>query len=157
MIHTIHIKPDALGEGRWDNARAIPETTAKWAVIAPPFWLFWHGLFFELAIYAIITVALLALLVTPYALAALAVASLPTLYLFLEGNQLRRNALTRRGYEFSGVADGQDEEMALARYFDEEVAPVKVETAPPEAVQPLRKTVARDDDLSFGLIVGPGV
>lgn len=155
MIHTIHIKPEALGEERWVAARAVPETKAKWALIVPPLWLARHRLVFELAIYALIGIAVLVSLFTPFALAALVLASFPSIYLYLEGNQLRRSALERRGYRMVDLVDAPDEEMALTKYFDTEEA--RMDPLPVPPVEPRRGAPpVRDSDLYFGLFGGTG-
>lgn len=156
MIHTIHIKPETLGEARWVTAKAVPESRAKWALIVPPFWLAKHRLVFELAIYVMIGAAVVVALFTPFMLAALALAGFPSIYLYLEGNQLRRNSLGRRGYRMVDLVEAPDEEMALAKFFDGEESPVDL--APLPTVE--RRRVAPpvgDDDLSFGLFGGTGV
>ena len=154
MIYTVHIKPETTGEDRWTTAKAVPESKAKWALIFPPLWLAKHRLVFELAIYAMIGIAVLALLFTPYAPAAIALAGFPSLYLYLEGNLLRRNALERRGYQMVDLVDAPDEEMALARHFYGEDGKVVS-----EVTFERRHSAApvRDDDLSFGLFGGTGV
>jgi len=156
MIHTIHIKPEAVGEERWVTARAIPEARAKWALIVPPLWLAKHRLVFELAIYVMIGIAVLAALYTSFALAALALAGFPSIYLYLEGNQLRRSALERRGYRMVDLVEAPDEEMALAKHFDGAEALAENTLAPPVERRRVA-TPVRDDDLSFGLFGGTGV
>jgi len=113
MIHTIHIPPSA---DVWE-AVAIPETKAPWALIAPPFWLAFHKLWWALVVYLFVAVTGFVLLTTPAAPAAFLLGGLPGLYLLLEGHQLRRNALERDGWTFAGVAEGHDPEEALARHF----------------------------------------
>ena len=152
MIFTIHVKPEALGDARSVTAVAIPETKAKWALLFPPIWLIWHKLYFEVALYSMIGVTVLILLFTPYAMAAIAVAGLPALSLYLEGNQIRRNALDRTGYKMVNVIDAPDEEMALAKHFDGE--PVASQPVMPTSPQP--KSIRRDEDLSFGLFGDTG-
>ena len=155
MIHTIHVRPEAFGEQRWAATKAVPETNAKWALIVPPLWLARHRLVFELAVYAMIGIAVLILLFTPFALAALAVAGFPSLYLYLEGNQLRRNALKRRGYRMVDLVEAPDEEMALAKFFDGEEAQLNALTLPSAERRRVIPPV-RDEDLSFGLFGGSG-
>ncbi len=156
MIHTIHIKPEAVGEERWVTARAVPEARAKWALIVPPLWLAKHRLVFELAIYVMISIAVVVGFYTSFALAALALAGLPSIYLYLEGNQLRRNALQRRGYRMVDLVEAPDEEMALAKHFDREET--QTDNVPLPFVERRRlATPVRDDDLSFGLFGGTGV
>lgn len=118
MIHTIHIPPaENGGTGDIWEAVAIPETKAPWALIAPPFWLAYHRLWWPLVVYLLVAVTGFALLTTPAAPAAFLLGGLPGLYLLLEGHQLRRNKLERDGWTFAGVAEGHDAEEALGRHF----------------------------------------
>ncbi|MEM9733329.1 MAG: DUF2628 domain-containing protein [Pseudomonadota bacterium] len=150
MIYTIHapagIDPKAIAaraEGApnaeqalagLDGLRAIPETQARWSVLAPPVWLVWHGLYGVLALYVIFVLAVGALLATSFAAAALVLGGVPPIVLLLEGHHLRRRQLDRKGYTFVGVADGQDETHAvtsyLAKLIEETVPEVPVTTPP---------------------------
>ena len=117
MIHTIHIPPATdAGAGDIGEAVAIPEGKAPWALIAPPFWLAWHRLWWALTVYLLVTAIGLSLLATPLAPAALLLGGLPGIFLLLEGHQLRRNKLERLGWQFVGVAEGHDENEAIARH-----------------------------------------
>ncbi|MDD9908244.1 MAG: DUF2628 domain-containing protein [Ahrensia sp.] len=149
------MRPELKGEAREQNAVAIPEATAKWALIFPPFWLIKHGLMLELLGYGLITLVVLIVLFTPLAPTALFLGGLPALYLFLEGHQLRRDALERRGYLMVDVVDALDEEVALMKHFDahdasQEDRSIKIST-------PLRRapSLRGNDDLSFGLMGDP--
>lgn len=125
----------------------------KWALVAAPVWLAWHRLWFALAIYLLIGVLVLALLFTPYWPAALLLAGFPALYLFLEGNQLRRQALERSGASILAIIDAPNAEVALARFADE-FAP---QTTPPVPVStPSSAARPESDRPVFGLFAENG-
>lgn len=119
MIYTVFENPNALPHEKLalDNVQAIPESVSVWAIIAPPFWLLRHRLWMPLALYVIVALFLLGLLNTPFWLVTALLSGLPGLYLWLEGNQLRRSDLQRRGYELTKIVDAPDEDMALAKFY----------------------------------------
>jgi hypothetical protein len=53
------------------------------------------------------------------------------LYLLLEGNELRRWTLTRRGYALAGVVEGRSREEAEIRYFADTEPLVAAQAAAP--------------------------
>lgn len=157
MIFTLHMKPsdkEALDETRFDDLVAVPEGLAKWAILFAPFWLIFHGLWFALAVYALVTVFILALFSTALASIPLLLSGLPGLYLFLEGNQLRRSKLERDGYETVGVVDAEDEEAAIEKFLHK-WQPVAV---PPKPVPqtPFSSMKPAAPQPSFGLFAGNG-
>lgn len=142
---------------RFDNVLAVPDGMAKWALILPPFWLAWHRLWGALTIYAAITLVLLSLLGTGYFTITLLLGGLPGLYLLLEGNNLRRDALGRSGWKTIDVLEAANESEAitrfLARWTDAEApTPDRTQPSPPSVTRP--QTVAPtgpNDRLAFGL------
>ncbi len=155
MIYTLHIKPSSTvpgdQDGRYDALVAIPEALAKWAILAPPIWLARHRLWWELAVYCVLTGIIFSALATAYAPAALFLGGIPGIYLMLEGNQLRRAQLERNGYELVDVVEASSEDVAVARYLN---------AVPEEAGHGLADTVTMPrlstrknapDDLAFGL------
>lgn len=144
MIHTIHIKGDArplagddTGDSRFDGLVAIPDGVAKWALFFPPVWLAFHALWLPLLAWAILCVATLAGMTTQYWPVPLLLGGLPGLYLFLEGNQLRRNRLEWQGYETIGIVDARNPEFALQRFLAEGNLPQ------PKTKPPVRSDFAR--------------
>ncbi|MEL7230041.1 MAG: DUF2628 domain-containing protein [Pseudomonadota bacterium] len=157
MIYTIHapagVDPKAIAaraenapgaEGALaglDGLRAIPEMPARWSILAPPVWLVWHGLYVWLAVYVVFVLAVGALLASSFYAAALVLGSLPPFLLLLEGHQLRRRQLDRKGYTFVGVADGQSETHAITSYLarlNEEVVEETPVVTPPVVRRPTR-------------------
>lgn len=155
MIYTVHMASDArpapgdeTGESMFDSLTAIPEAKATWALLVPPLWLAYHRLWWELAIYGLATVLILGLLATPYAIVALLLSGFPGLYLLLEGHQLRRNHLSRLGYNHVATVDASSPNTALARFLSQWRAPRQVART---SLTPLSGKGAQGDDLAFGL------
>ena len=131
MIYTLHMREaarplpgDDVGETRFDGLMAVPDTVAIWALIFAPFWLWFHRLWWVLGIYLLLIILTFGLLATPFAPASILLSGLPGLYLFLEGNQLRRDKLERHGFETVGVVDAPNERTAIERYLANWQAPV---------------------------------
>lgn len=157
MIHTIYMEPLAEGandetalSNRLDTVQAVPETTAKWALIFAPFWLIRHQLWFELVIYALVSVFALALLATPYAPVTLFLSSLPGLYLFLEGHQLRRKNLESSGFKMVATIDAENatvaEEKFVTQFLEAWEEPKQFET-----MRPARARNTPNSSPTFGL------
>lgn len=162
MIFTLYQAPVPAGgqDTSFDTLQAIPETTSKAALLFPPFWLAWHGLWWALAFYALLFVIAMTLLATSLAGAALLLGGLPGLYLYLEGHQLRRNRLERQGYVHVATVEAPDASVAIERYLaqwnDENgvalLAPARAVTF---GAQSDTSRAARDDDMAFGLFPDP--
>ncbi len=108
---------DETGESRFDRLTAIPEKNANWALFFPPIWLTYHGLWFALMVYGLVMILLFGLLSTPLISISLLLLGLPGLYLWFEGNQLRRNKLEAQGSELVDVVYAPNERAALERYL----------------------------------------
>ena len=108
-------------EDAFDTVKAVPEAVSIWAIIFPAPWLIWHGLWVELGFYLLALVLIAGLFATPYAPAALLLSGLPGLYLWLEGHNLRRGKLTRKGYQMVDVVQAVDEKTAFARFIDKQI------------------------------------
>ncbi|MEL6745040.1 MAG: DUF2628 domain-containing protein [Pseudomonadota bacterium] len=167
MMYTLHA-PDEIGpmpldgsergeDHRFDNILAVPDGMAKWALILPPFWLAWHRLWGALTIYAAITLVLLSLLGTGYFTITLLLGGLPGLYLLLEGNNLRRDALGRSGWKTIDVLEAANEGEAITRFlarWTETKPQAAARTHPYSASMTPPRTVGADgpnDRLAFGL------
>ena len=137
MIWTVHAKPDAIGH----HVVAVPETSAKWAFVFGTLWLLWNRLWWAALVFLLVGLILnaagqAALLgigaETPWwvPLATLGLALLPRLWLALEGHELRRRKLERRGWLFADTVEAprrSDAELiALARLEDRREAAVAV-------------------------------
>ena len=145
MIYTIYAPKGPLetraeellqltSPGRFDKLVAIPEGLAKWALIAPPFWLAWHRLWWPLVFYFLFVVFCGALVATPFVPISLFLLSLPGLYLLLEGQQLRRNRLEANGLELSGIVDAGSDSAAIAHYLDRQAVKVASNTPSQEII-----------------------
>lgn len=139
-------------ENRFDGLVAVPDGVAKWALIFAPFWLAFHRLWFALAIYALATILIASLLATPLVAIPLLLSGLPGLYLFLEGNQLRRYRLERQGYEMLAVVDAEDKDTAIEKFLHR-WQPESVGAKPTvHATKPTIKPAASKP--SFGMFAG---
>ena len=89
----------------------VPQGPSKFALIAPPIFLIWHRLWWELVAYCAFVFLVILPLATSQPIILLGLNIIPPLYLFLEGNALREAALERRGFCAIGhvVADSAAE------------------------------------------------
>ena len=156
MIYTIHMNntdvapvDDGVEDGRFDSVVAIPESTAKWAIVFPPLWLAWHKLWWPLVVYLLIGLLASAAFVAFQSLAILLLAGLPGMYLFLEGHQLRRYGLETRGYKLIDVVEASDETAAINRFVANWEEPAR---APRKPIPTLMKRPTPAP--SFGLFSG---
>ena len=129
MIWTVYAKPDAIGH----DIVAVPEARSSWAFVFGTLWLLRHRLWWAALVFLLIGLILNA--VGQVALAgigdeplwwvsptALMLAVLPRFWLALEGNELRRRKLERRGYRLAEVVEAENradaEVIAVARDRD---------------------------------------
>lgn len=115
MIWTLHGQTSASDERLAETMAAVPERTSIWALAFPALWLAWHRLWIALAAYLIASAFLFALLTTPYWTIGIALGGLTGLYVWLEGAQLRRGALERRGFTTLDLVEAPDAETAIMR------------------------------------------
>ncbi|MEM7300055.1 MAG: DUF2628 domain-containing protein [Pseudomonadota bacterium] len=165
MIFTVHAAD--TGSEALETAKLVPEATAPWAIIAPPFWLIVHRLWFGLLVYLLVTAILLVSLLTALGPFAFVLASLPGLYLLLEGNNLRRAKLERRGFPMISVVEAANrrdaEELLIARHVNNyQSGPVNYAEAPAQPKKSKNKVTSEDrrvavdpwnnEPLSLGLV-----
>lgn len=126
-IYTVYTPPMGSKGNRTENIRFIEDGKSVLALVFAPFWLAWHRLWVPLLLYTAfqMSVSLLVKDATSLPLAMLTV--LPSLYLLLEGSQLLRNALERKGWHYSGVVDAQTKEEAELRFFARVQTVTKIE------------------------------
>ncbi len=124
MIYTIYMQNDdtpppseGAEDARFDGAVAIPESLAKWAIVFPPFWLAWHRLWWPLVIYMLVVILSLSAFAVSRSTTILILASLPGLYLLLEGHQLRRQKYESQGFNLVDVIDASNEQSAINRFI----------------------------------------
>lgn len=125
-IYTVHAPPVHTGDEQPDPLRfAFVKEGWCWPALffALP-WLLFRRMWLVAVAYVVIFGALAAVdtrlgggPVTGFAIAA------AILYLVMEGNQLRRWTLNRRGYALVGVVEGRNMEEAEIRYFAGQTAP----------------------------------
>ena len=117
-IYTVHLPPESLvsGNERRERAVLIAEQNPLLALIFPLLWLLWYRLWWAAMIYLMISIALIMALDTRYAMVATFLTFVPGIFIFLEGNQLRRDRLQRKGWSPDGVIEGENHETAEIRY-----------------------------------------
>jgi len=117
--YTVHLPPN-MAKAASQDARMIADAPALLALVFPALWLLWHRLWFALIAYLMIAgiVSLIARLLGVDALDGLML--LPGLYLFLEGRQLLRARLERKGWRLAGVVEAANAEEADIRWFSGE-------------------------------------
>ncbi len=121
LTYTAHRKPDLLDQVNDGSDIVFIKDGFSWpAFLIPFFWMIWHRLWLPLAVY----LAAVALLV----LAGNVVFSLPdgllaslglliNLFVGLEGNNFRRTALAKRGFEEIADIVADNSEAASYRFF----------------------------------------
>jgi hypothetical protein len=128
------------------------------AFLVPPLWLLWHRLWIEAAIAFAAGVGLTALGETAgLGFTGAALSLLVSIYVGLEGQALRIDALRRRGWRNWGVVEASDVGEAEIRYLvGEELAEVVAEA--PRSVAPVlaRRRAAPTGGPALGLFDYPG-
>lgn len=121
LTYTAHRKPDLLDQANDGSDIVFIKDGFSWSgLLIPFFWMIWHRLWLPLAVY-LAAVALLAL-------AGHVVFSLPdglmtslglllNLFVGLEGNNFRRRALAKRGFEEIADIVADNSETASYRFF----------------------------------------
>ena len=163
MIYTIHgpsqrfgAKVSNVDEIEFSALVAVPEDLAKWALVAPPFWLAFHKLWWMFGAYCLFLAAMTGVLTTSFWPIAVCLAGLPGIYLFLEGRQLCRSRLEESGLDMIGVVDATSEEAAIARFVGHVINRQLAEPVePPPSLGELTKWRARagsaPENASIGL------
>ena len=116
-----------------DQFVLVRDSKSPLALIFPPFWLAWHGLWMELLAYLVVAVAILLLMIWQPGAPVGYLSALPGLYLLLEGTELIRAKYERQGWRYDGIVEGDDQEEAEIRYltnYARESAPEKTKPAP---------------------------
>jgi hypothetical protein len=122
LIYTAHRKPEFLREEETGNGFVFVKDGFSWpALLIPFFWLIWHRMWWALAGYVIAVACLAGIGYAagfPESLGTW-LGLLVNFYMGLEGNNLRRKVLSRRGYqEVADVAANDGEEAALRLFAD---------------------------------------
>jgi hypothetical protein len=117
-VFTVYTPPKTGDRVPHEEAVFIPDAKALLALVFPFIWLLWHRLWWAVLFYALLSIILTMTLTLEIGLLASFLTFVPGFYLFLEGNELRRKALERRGWGFGGVIEGEDQEEAEIRHFN---------------------------------------
>lgn len=120
-MRTFTIHGQADGPGGPDSVRFVKEGIAWIALLSPLLWFLYHTLWFEAAAYFGLSL-LLSLggdaLGLPMEVGLVLTVAFQVL-VALEANDLRRMALTRRGYRTLGIIHGANRDEAELRFFAE--------------------------------------
>ena len=149
MIYTIYGRPDgaphSLDADQLDRLKAVPESLATAALIAPPIWLIAYRLWWPLAFSLLYWGFCLALLATAFSVVTPFIIGLPGLYLMLEGRELYRRKLESQGLMMLDLVDATSESAAIGRFIAQQQ-----DSDRPPAVAPPRKLVDQLPELPGG-------
>ncbi len=115
--YSVLAPPNGSGLSLEAGAEFIPDTKALMALALPLLWLLWHRMWWASLFYVLISMIFALVLTTGFATLALLMTAIPGLFLFLEGNELRRKALIRKNWTLVAVIEGDNLESAEARFF----------------------------------------
>jgi hypothetical protein len=106
-----------------ESAHFVRDGFSPLALIVPPLWLGWHGLWLELAGWLGLAVLIAGLQVTGgWAVALAPLLSLVGVYLAVDGAALRMAALKRRGFALAGIVDAEATDIAELRFTSQTIA-----------------------------------
>lgn len=158
-LFTVHILPHAVGQERDHHVETvfIPDASSLMALVFPFFWLIWYRLWWASLFYVLITIALSILMTGELGLLAAAMTIFPGLFLFLEGQELRRKKLTRHGWKMVDTVEEQNLASAEYRYFysafeQQQAHPIAI----PEKTAPTKPYISPETEIEFpgGLGIG---
>ena len=112
--YTIHMPPDAR-EGERD--RFIRDGVALLALLIPAIWLLWHRLWFTFVAYMLIVASIASYGIIASDPSSTILSAIPGIFLFLEGNQLRRRKLEQAGWSEVGLVEADSLEDAELRWY----------------------------------------
>jgi hypothetical protein len=116
-IYSAYLPPVEDGREPAISFRLVSDAKAPLALIFPPFWLAYHRLWLELLTYAVVALAIALLAVWMPGVPVLYLSAIPGFYLLLEGNELIRRKLERKGWRFAGVSEASTLEDAEIRFI----------------------------------------
>ena len=116
-IYSVYLPPNYSRETPEEGFRVVSDTKAPLALVFPPFWLTFHGLWLELLGYCVATLAIILLAIWSPSLPVAYLSAIPGFYLLLEGNDLICRKLERKGWYFAGVVDADDAESAELKFL----------------------------------------
>jgi hypothetical protein len=123
--------PAARAEDAAEQAVLVRDGFALLAFLLPPLWLLWHRLWIEAAMAFAVGVALTALGETAgFGFTGAALSLLVSIFVGLEGQAMRFNAMRRRGWREWGVVEAGDVAEAEIRYLAGEAPEAEVRETP---------------------------
>ncbi|MEM9332473.1 MAG: DUF2628 domain-containing protein [Pseudomonadota bacterium] len=145
---SVYLPPeDRIGDPI-DHFVLVRDGKSPLALVFPPFWLAWHGLWLELLAYIVAALAILLLMIWQPGAPAGYLSALPGLYLLLEGTELVRGKYERQGWHYDGIIEGENRDEAEIRYVANRAAkPNPVQTTP----APVQKPMALKPIVNTGL------
>ncbi len=151
-VFTVHIPPQAIGRERDQHVDTvfIQDASSLMVLVFPFFWLIWYRLWWASLFYVLLTVAISVLMAGELGLLAAAMTIFPGLFLFLEGQELRRKKLARHGWKMVDTVEDQDMASAEYRYFSSVLEEQKARK-PAEPVQafPVKPFRPQDTEIEF--------
>lgn len=155
----VYVVMEPPGEaGQAERARLIRDGFAWLAFLVPPLWLLWHRLWIE-ALLAFVALGLLSALgeMAGFGLAGWSLMLLVSVYVGLEGQALRVNALRRRGWRDWGVVSAERFDDAEARYAYGGEEEIVDRPAPSQVIVPdASRARPAQTGLALGLAHTPG-
>ena len=158
-LYTVHIPPYAVGQEHDQHVDTvlIPDASSVMALFFPFFWLIWYRLWWASLFYALLTIALSILVTGELGLLAAAMTIFPGLFMFLEGQELRRKKLARHGWKMVDTVEDQNQASAEYRYFYTALEQQRVRPeAKPDKTAPARSYRLPETEIEFpgGLGIG---
>jgi hypothetical protein len=149
---------EALGDDAAGKARLVRDGFSFFGFLVPPLWLLWHRLFVEAALVfaALFATGVLGEMMQGMGLAASALSLLLSIYVGLEGANLRIAALRRRGWREWGTVNADtlaDAEIRYATAAGEGYTPDETLPLPPPAPAVAGRP---DTGPALGLLAYPG-
>ena len=119
-LYTVHLGNELSDLASADRAALVPDRFSLWAAVFGPFWLLRHRAWRALAL--VIALDAAALVLSYLGLVPVAALSplgwLQAIWLGIEGNDMRRAALERRGMRAVDIVSAANAEAAERRFFE---------------------------------------
>jgi hypothetical protein len=115
-LYSTYLPPD----GDAGKALFLKDGLSLFGLLLPPLFLAWNRLWLALATYLAFEVSLAALAHSGASEVSAMLAVLPGLFLFVHGNELKRNRLERLGWRDVGAHVADNAEEAELRHFHRE-------------------------------------
>ncbi len=154
-LYTVHEPSAGFKDDmdRYVQTSFIPEAKSLIALALPLPWLLWNRMWWAALFYLLITAILSLALATDLATLAFLLTAIPGIFLFLEGNELRRKDLMRDGWTFVCTVEGDDQQSAELRYFHS--LEYRRSGAKPEPVTPKMYQVNPEIDAGIEFLASP--